>query len=162
MRPTGAEMNLSFLPASLNKYCPCSLADHALPGPAHTNMHKHRPVYFLPVLHPHCCQITGSGTTSVLRRYYCQITSVLLPGGLLHSAFNLVGIAICPSHSWRCTLLARQIDVEMLMTCNLLKLSEPAHLFAREAECNNRCDLELFAGATPLQQNCSPNYHAGK
>ena len=34
INPTGAEMNLSFLPASLKRYWPCSLADHARPGPA--------------------------------------------------------------------------------------------------------------------------------
>ncbi len=43
MRPTGAEMNLSFLPASLKRYCPCSLADHALPGPR-SQPHSHQGV----------------------------------------------------------------------------------------------------------------------
>lgn len=35
MRATGTLMKLGFLSASSNRYCPCSSADQALPGPAH-------------------------------------------------------------------------------------------------------------------------------
>ena len=33
MSPTGTPMSQGFFPASLNRYSPCSLADHAFPGP---------------------------------------------------------------------------------------------------------------------------------